>query len=511
MKESTKRIRDAIRARDSLVFIETVEEAETIRELQAIALSSNQSIILWNPVENFKDITPANGIRAMQPMSRIDSLSAMLSEISSYAGNAVFVLQDVQFLMNERTEPTNLANLIRNFKLLKQELRSTQKTIMIMGSRYNLPAELENDFIFIRRKRPDKEELMKILLNFVSVQHWEQKLTKDTTIRDLIIDAARGLTADQARSSFAKAIMEYGSLDGKTIEFLLDQKKQIIQRNDLLEYYDATTTIDSVGGLDNLKAWLKTRKKAFTEEAKRKALPEPKGLLVFGIPGGGKSLTAKAVSSMWQMPLLRFDIGRVFGQFVGQSESNMREALNIAEAISPCILWIDEMEKGFAGASGGHETTTRVLGNFLTWMQEKKATVFVIATANDITLLPPEFIRKGRFDEMFFVGPPNTKEREEIFKIQLTKYKLDPRNFDLNQLTQHSQNRTGAEIEQAIIEAKFIAFDANREPNTNDIYNVLAAVTPVWSSFKAIVESPRYDSIIKGAKYASPSDPTSRR
>ena len=168
----------------------------------------------------------------------------------------------------------------------------------------------------------------------------------------------------------------------------------------------------------------------------------------------------------------------------------MREALNIAEAISPCIMWIDEMEKGFAGASGGHETTTRVLGNFLTWMQEKKSTVFVIATANDITLLPPEFVRKGRFDEMFFVGPPNSKERREIFNIQLRKYQLDPNNYDFDYLTQVSQNRTGAEIEQAIIEAKFNAFDENREPTTEDIYNILASVTPIWSSFQAVVNSP---------------------
>lgn len=511
MKETIKRIKDAIRARDALVFIETVEETEAMKELQAIALAMEQSIVVWNPVESFKDVTPPNGIKAMKPMSQIDNLSSMLSEISKYAGNAIFILQDVHFLMNDRTEPTNLANLIRNFKLLKQELRTTKKTIIVMGGHYNLPAELEDDFLFIRRKRPDKEDLMKVLLNFISVQHWEDKLSKDPAVRDLIIDAARGLTADQARSSFAKAIMNYGKLDDKAIEFLLDQKKQIIQRNDLLEYYDATTTIDSVGGLDNLKTWLKKRKKAFTDEAKRKALPEPKGLLVFGIPGGGKSLTAKAVSSMWQMPLLRFDIGRVFGQFVGQSESNMREALNIAEAISPCIMWIDEMEKGFAGASGGHETTTRVLGNFLTWMQEKKSTVFVIATANDITLLPPEFVRKGRFDEMFFVGPPNGNERREIFNIQLRKYQLDPNNYDFDYLTQVSQNRTGAEIEQAIIEAKFNAFDENREPTTEDIYNILASVTPIWSSFQAVVNSPKYASLISGAKQASPEDSSQTR
>jgi SpoVK/Ycf46/Vps4 family AAA+-type ATPase len=181
----------------------------------------------------------------------------------------------------------------------------------------------------------------------------------------------------------------------------------------------------------------------------------------------------------------------------------MRDALNIAEAIAPCILWIDELEKGFAGASGGHETTVRVLGNFLTWMQEKKGTVFVIATANDITKLPAEFIRKGRFDEMFFVATPNTEERREIIEIQLKKYKLNPDDFDLNNLVQISQNRTGAEIEQVIIEAKFIAFNENRAPVTMDIYNVMSSVTPIWATFQKVISDPDYEQLIRSAKRAS--------
>jgi len=506
MSEILKKIQSAILARDTLIFIETVEEEEAIRDLKSIALSMKQSIILWNSVDGFDDITPSTGLKAMQPSGECNTLEDMLTEVSEYAGDAIFVLQDIHFLMDERTDPMTLANRIRNFKLLKQELRKTKKTVIALGRTYNLPADLEGDFTFIRRRRPDKEDLLKILLNFIAAQHWENMLTTDEAVRNSIIDAARGLTADQARSSFAKAILKYGKLEESAIEFLLDQKKQIIQRNDLLEYYDATTTIDSVGGLNNLKDWLKKRKKAFTEEARLVHLPEPKGILVFGVPGGGKSLTAKAVSSMWQMPLLRFDIGRVFGQFVGQSESNMREALNIAEAISPCILWIDEMEKGFAGASGGHETTARVLGNFLTWMQEKKSTVFVIATANDITKLPPEFIRKGRFDEMFFVRTPNTQERNEIFNIQLRKYGLDPENFNLDNLVQISKDRTGAEIEQAIVEAKYNAFDEEREPTSEDIDNVIRSVTPIWNNFKKVVESNEYKMIVSNAKNASPED-----
>lgn len=436
-------------------------------------------------------------------MNEIDDLNSMLNEISNYNGDAIFILQDVGFFVNNNTQPSELANLVRNFKLLKQELKSTNKTVVVLGANYNLPLELRDDFILINHSRPSKEKLFKILTGFMASQQWEDRLTKDEKVRDDIIMSSTGLTADQARSSFAKAVVKHGKLDSEAISFLLEQKKQIIQRNDMLEYYDANISIDSVGGLKHLKDWLKKRKKAFTQEAKNLAIPEPKGLLIFGVPGGGKSLTAKAVSSMWQMPLLRFDIGRVFGQYVGQSESNMREALEIAEAISPCILWIDELEKGFSGASGGHETTTRVLGNFLTWMQEKTKTVFVIATANDLTLLPPEFIRKGRFDELFFVPPPSAEDRKDIFEIVFRKYKLNSENFDINRLVQASDNKTGAEIEQAIIESKYIAFDDNREPTTNDIYNELVNAAPIWNTFKSKIESEQYAQIIKNAKYAT--------
>lgn len=507
MNETMQRIVDAIRARDALIFVETVEENEAIIELQAIAKTLKLSLVAWNPVHQFKDISPKGGVQAFAPMNAIDGLPGMLKEINEYSGDAIFILQDVGFLLNDRTPPHEQAIMIRNFKQLKTKLRTVKKTIILIANHYNLPPDLEDDFILIRRPRPDKKEITRILLSFFAAQHWEDKLSKDPIVRDMVIEAARGLTADQARSSFAKATMNNGVLDEKAISFLLDQKKQIIQRNSLLEYYDADTTMDSVGGLQNLKDWLKKRKKSFTEEARRIGIREPKGILVFGVPGGGKSLTAKAVSSMWQMPLLRFDIGRVFGQYVGQSESNMREALNVAEAIAPCILWIDEMEKGFAGASGGHETTTRVLGNFLTWMQEKKSTVVVIATANDITKLPDEFIRKGRFDELFFVKPPNKSERMEILEIQLRKHKLDVEKFDIQKFTQLTKDRTGAEIEQAIMEAKINAFNDNREPTDNDIYEAFRTVASIWSTFRAKTEQREYGQIIKSAKVASPDDP----
>ncbi|HHV36655.1 MAG TPA: AAA family ATPase [Candidatus Cloacimonetes bacterium] len=506
MNETITKIVNAIRARDSLIFIETQEEDEAIRELQAIAHSMEVSLIGWDAVDHYKDLGIKGGRKAMQQSGQVSSLASMLNEISNYPSDAIFVLRDVNHFIHERMPPPELASTIRNFKILKQKLRSTGKTVIILGTNYNLPHELEDDFLLINRPRPNKDQLKQILLSFVAAQHWEDCLSTDERIRDLIIDAALGLTADQARSSFAKAVIDSGSLDENAIPFLLDQKKQIIQRNDLLEYYDNDITTDSIGGLDILKDWLNKRKLTFSAEARALGILEPKGLMIFGVPGSGKSLTAKAAAAIWQMPLLRFDIGRVFGQFVGQSENNMRDALSIAEAISPCVLWIDEIEKGFAGAGGGHETTVRVLGSFLTWMQEKKSTVIVIATANDITKLPDEFIRKGRFDEMFFVSIPNNAERREIINIQMLKHKLDPQDFDIERLVQDTSNRTGAEIEQAIMDAKINAFYENRKPTTNDIYNVIASVTPIYSSFQQKLNDPAYQNIIRSAKPASPEE-----
>ena len=504
MKIIEEKIINSIRSRDTLIFIETVEEREALNALQRAAFRLEQSAILWNPVEMFKNITLDNGVQIMQPLQSIVDLQSMLSEIREYAGDAIFILQDVHFFMNDRTDPSLLAHLIRNFKLLKERLRAVKKAICVVGRTFNLPQDLEDDFTIISVGRPNKDEIRGIVMDFVVRQHLEDRLSPDPKVREMIFEAARGLTVDQTRSSLARTLVSTGRLEGGAISHILEQKKQIIGRNGILEYFEADVTVDSVGGLDNLKSWLRKRKRAFDEDARGLGLPEPKGLLVFGVPGGGKSLTAKAASNLWQMPLLRFDMGRIFGQFVGQSEGNMRDALRVAEAVAPCIMWIDEMEKGFAGASGGHETTTRVLGSFLTWMQDKKSSVFVIATANDVTALPPEFLRKGRFDEMFFVGPPNELERMEIVKIQMRKYKLAPENFDLPRLVQTSKDRTGAEIEQAIIEAKYNAFDENRPPKTDDIYKALSEVAPIWGSFQRVMSTPDYTQIIRSAKPASP-------
>jgi SpoVK/Ycf46/Vps4 family AAA+-type ATPase len=251
----------------------------------------------------------------------------------------------------------------------------------------------------------------------------------------------------------------------------------------LLEYYAPDSILKDVGGLELLKAWLARREKSFTDDARKFGIPAPKGILLLGVQGCGKSLTAKAVGAQWNLPLLKLDVGRIFGSLVGQSEENIRKAIKVAESVAPCILWADELEKGFAGMSGSgvsdSGTTARVFSTFLTWMQEKTAPVFLIATANDVTALPPEMLRKGRFDEIFFVDLPDGAEREEIFRIHLAKRHRDVSKFKLKALADATDGFSGAEIEQVVVGALYIAYDAGRELAQKDILSEAKSVVPL--------------------------------
>jgi len=272
----------------------------------------------------------------------------------------------------------------------------------------------------------------------------------------------------------------------------LAEKEQIIRKSGLLEYYKVEERFENVGGLGNLKRWLRKRANAFTTKARDFGLPEPKGVLLIGVPGCGKSLTAKAVSALWGMPLLRLDMGSVFGKYIGESEFNIRKAIKVTESISPAILWIDEIEKGLSGAAGDNTgTSNRVFGTLLTWMQEKKKPVFVIATANDVSLLPPELLRKVRFDEIFFIDLPETRERQEIFEIHLRIRNRNPEKFDLPSLAEMSQGFSGSEIEQVVISSLYDAFEEGRDIVTEDVKRNIENAVPLSQTMKEKIEALR--------------------
>lgn len=328
--------------------------------------------------------------------------------------------------------------------------------------------------------------------------------------------AAMGLTLQEAENSFARAMVEKGRLDVQSVELILEEKRQIIKKMEILEFIPSNYKMDDdVGGLENLKRWLRKRNKSWIDSAiKRYGLESPKGVLIAGVPGCGKSLIAKAISAMWQLPLLRLDVGRIFSGLVGSSEENMRRAIKTAEAIAPSILWIDEIEKGFGtgDARGDSGTSMRVFSTFLTWMQEKTKSVFVVATANNIDLLPPEMLRKGRFDEIFFVDLPTRQERLEILKLHINKRAKDPtviKDFDLTNekliwMADKTEGFIGAELEQLVVSALFEAFSENRSLSIDDFAKAIKNTVPLsktqaeqiqdireWANERAVSATPR--------------------
>jgi SpoVK/Ycf46/Vps4 family AAA+-type ATPase len=299
-----------------------------------------------------------------------------------------------------------------------------------------------------------------------------------------LVKAALGLTQDEAEKVYRKAVVMHGRLSEAEVEIVLSEKKQLIRRNGILEFIEEDETIDAVGGLEELKRWLSQRSGAFTERARAYGLPQPKGMLILGVPGCGKSLIAKTTARLWGLPLLRLDMGRVYdGSTVGKSEANLRSALRTAESLAPAILFIDELDKAFAGSAGSSDsdggTSSRIFGSFLTWMQEKRSPVFVMATANRVDRLPGEFLRKGRFDEIFFVDLPNINERMEIFEIHLKKRRRDISRFNLRQLAAACEGFSGAEIEQVLIAAMYESFAQNREFTQLDILAATKATQPL--------------------------------
>jgi SpoVK/Ycf46/Vps4 family AAA+-type ATPase len=317
----------------------------------------------------------------------------------------------------------------------------------------------------------------------------------DPQAREKLVKAALGLTLKEAENVLARALVTRGALDAEAVKVILSEKKQLIRKSGILEYFEHEEGLENLGGMEILKDWLMKRSTAFSEKAHQFGLPSPRGILLLGVQGCGKSLAAKTVSALWRQPLLRLDMGSIFSGLVGSSEENIRRAIKTAESIAPAVLWVDEIEKAFSGtqSSGASDggTTSRVFATFLTWLQEKSKPVFVIATANNITQLPAELLRKGRLDEIFFVDLPDAQEREQIFRIHIAKKGRDPVLYDIPSLSAASEGFSGSEIEQAVISALYDAYDANRELAFQDLQQALLVTVPLSRTMSEPIEAMR--------------------
>ena len=401
------------------------------------------------------------------------SASEVLDFFDEQEDSCVLLLEDFHPDLTE-DKPT----IIRRLRNIAEEDSFNGRTIVMSQPTRFLPSELEKLVHVIELPYPESEDL-----EFILSQVREEYKVPEEVYASRLVEAALGLTIMEAKKAFALAYIESGRLTDAEVPLVIREKENVIRKSGFLEYYHPKERVEDVGGLDNLKSWLRKRGRGFDKGAKDFGLTNPNGILLLGIPGTGKSLTAKAIGNLWHFPLLRLDMGKIFGGIVGESESNIRQALKIAEAISPSILWIDEIEKGMAGISSSGSTdggtTARVLGTFLTWMQEKTKPVFVVATANNISQLPPELLRKGRVDEIFFVDLPTEKERESIIEIHLRKKKRNPQKFNIKNLAIASKGYSGAELEEAIKEALFQAYDDEKEVTDEHILDAIKKTYPL--------------------------------
>ena len=410
----------------------------------------------WDCVYGLVQILPDKTEKRIERMQNpLEVLAYILNSKKSGEKN-IFVLDDI----NNHIERDEVKLMFRKIA----EATNNNTHAIILSSIYRLPAELEKYITVLQIPLPKRNELGEVL-DIVAKQ---SKVELKTNLRNRLIDAALGMTSMEADLAYCLASVKDG-FDEKSPFTISSEKEQIIRKSGILDYFPKNESLKDVGGMDNLKEWLNKRQLAYDKEARDWGLKEPKGLLLLGVPGCGKSLIAKSIASSWNMPLLRLDVGKVFQGIVGSSEDNIRKAIATAEAVAPCVLWIDEIEKGLSGVQSSGATdggvTSRIFSTILTWMQEKTAPVFVVATANNINQLPPELLRKGRFDEIFFVDLPSQKEKENIFSIHLQKNRQNVSSFALDILAQKAEGFNGAEIEECIKEAMFTAYVESQETN----------------------------------------------
>jgi SpoVK/Ycf46/Vps4 family AAA+-type ATPase len=478
--DSGNKIEILIRARYPLVYVVSFEEGRVDRRLKEITESRKKQLFNWT-ITNGLEFPDGSWITDLKDPIKIQEY------ILQSDANALFVLRDYHHYLNDPV-------VVRKLRDLARALKTTRKNVIFLSPVLKVPTELEKEIAVIDYQLPDKEEIGEIIEKIMKSLDDTQKpeVAGSKEKMDKIIDAALGLTAEEAENVFAKSVVEKGWFD---ISIVLSEKEQIIRKSGVLEYYHANEDMKEVGGLEELKDWLVKRGKAFAPKAREFGLPEPRGILLLGIPGCGKSLTAKAIAGMWQLPLLKLDVGKVFSSYVGSSEENVRRAIGTAESIAPTILWLDEIEKGFSGlgssgmTDGG--TTARVFGTFLTWLQEKATPVFVVATSNNVSQLPPELLRKGRFDEIFYVDLPSKDERVEILRIHLVKRNRDARKYNLERLAGLTHGFSGSELEEVIVSGLYDAFNEETELRQEHLEKVIETLIPLSQTMEEQIKSIR--------------------
>ncbi len=466
--EALDTLRSRVLSRYTMLFLKTWEEERWEGELSELALEIERGLVTWSSTSGWQPAIGNGGVS--------ESPATFLDDIVAYPSEHVFLLKDFHPFLDDPA-------VVRRLRDLVPTLTEQQKTLLFVGPVCRIPVELQSEAVAMELPLPDLEEMREQLAGVFleRSESGEPTLEFDTVSEERLLKAVLGLTAREGRKALARALLGRDEVDDDLFRQLVSEKKHLVQGSDLLEFHDLDEGMADVGGLDGLKDWIIQRANAFSTRAQEQGVPTPKGVFLLGVQGCGKSLISRAIAGLLSFPLVRLDVSNLLAADQGQSEQNMRHVLNLVETIAPAVLWIDEIDKGFSGGGEvSQETTmTRLLGRFLTWMQEHRSQVFVVATANSIHRLPPEMLRRGRFDELFFVNLPNFHERKPIFDIHLSKRGWKPEKFDVDELSRQTEGYSGAEIEQIVVTAMVECYNQGRVLTQSDLQNAREESVPL--------------------------------
>jgi SpoVK/Ycf46/Vps4 family AAA+-type ATPase len=482
-----------------IVAMETVEEVRAVRLVRAACASLNLAAFEWTIASGLvrcgsdvgelaadgMDAPSPHGAAAQQSLANSKAIynsqdpAQMLANLEGISVGAAFILKDLHRHMDEPV-------VVRRLRDVGQKFSENRRTIILTSPKIEIPPELKGLVEFLELPLPDRRRLRQIIDEVVV------RLSKDHSLQrkldakgyEEVVESLRGLTEEEAERALSQALVARYSLCPEITGDVLETKKSLLRRSEMLEFVEASETFSSVGGMDNLKRWLAQRRGSWDDAAREFGLEPPHGVIILGVQGCGKSLCARTVAGEWNLPLVKFDTAAIYDKYIGETEKRIRKVFNVAEGLAPCVLWIDELEKVFAGsgpdsASVDAGVSSRLLASFLSWIQDRKAPVFVAATCNNVTALPPELIRKGRFDELFFVDLPNQVERRQIFSIQLTRRKRNPAEFDLDKVEAAARGYSGAEIDAAVQSALYAAFSEKKQLTTQFLLDALAQTVPL--------------------------------
>lgn len=471
-----KQITSLVKSGYPIINIDSWEEERVERNLKKIASE--------NFGEDFKVLNwSCNSGLTLNSSVVEDSkdLLSALDKVGRTSDQGFFIFKDVQHYIHDPNISRKLKDIYRKLK------NQNNKSIFLLSTSLSIPKDLEKEITIVDIDLPDADEALFVLNTVMGEQrfsHLKSSMTSELEIK--LVNGLLGLGITEMELALKRVLIDKETINETTFIELLEEKAQIVRKSGTLDYVTERIDIDNVGGLENLKEWLDVRSLAFSHKAEEFGLDRPKGLLVMGISGCGKSLCCKAIAHKWNLPLLRLDLNQVYSGSSGTPEESFRKAIKTVEAVAPCVLWIDEIEAGLArsGEKTADSPVSRIFGYFLTWMQEKEAPVFISATANQIDLLPPEILRKGRFDEIFFVTLPSFDERREIFEIHLKQRGKDPSTFDISSLAKNTDGHTGAEIEQAVISALFESFAKEKELDDRELIIATSSIVPLSTTMR---------------------------